>query len=75
MQKYTRTERRMLDMLLLGPKSVAELRMCLWDELAEDSAVRQHITRIRAKLRLEGQGVCNASGQYHIFKLSHCDGV
>lgn len=55
---YTPTERRMLDILDDGlPHRREELHACLGDELAPLSAIQNHISRLRAKLKPKGHDV------------------
>lgn len=56
--QYTPIERRILDVLADGkPHSVDELRKCLDDDLAGETALMFHIFRIRKKLKPYGQYV------------------
>ena len=55
---YTPTERRILRMLHSGqPVPVWQLRECLGDELAQPSALRMHISRLRKKLQHKGLAI------------------
>lgn len=43
----TPTMSKMLNMLKMRPRSVADLKICLWDEFSGDSTVRNHICQLR----------------------------
>lgn len=56
MPEFTPTEKRILNVLADGkPHEVEELRACLDDELAGETALMFHIFRIRKKLKPYGQ--------------------
>lgn len=55
---YTPTERRMLALLRDGlPHLREELHACLYDEMAELSAIQPHLSHIRQKLRPHGEDI------------------
>lgn len=50
--EYTPVERRILTKLGDGKKhSQSELKLCLWDEMAKEAIVAQHIWNIRKKIQ------------------------
>ena len=56
--KFTRTERRMMEILADGlPHSRRELHACLPDELGELRNIWTHISRIRKKVRPKGREI------------------
>ena len=57
-QDLTVTERRLMAKLSSGRAySMEEMRACLSDPLAGDSAIRFHVCNLRAKLRRYGRGI------------------
>lgn len=58
MREFTKTEQRILRLLDDGePHTRAEVFACLGDELARLAAIRNHICKLRAKLRPRGRDV------------------
>lgn len=52
---FTPTEERIFDLLSDGhPHSRDELFKCLTDDLADTSAIRPHLTRLRGKINPKG---------------------
>ncbi len=58
MTTFTKTETAILALLSDGePHTRAELRACLSDDMAAESAVRLHVMRIRRKLKPVGEHI------------------
>ena len=41
------------------PHHKSDLKACLYDEMAEDGAVRKHICDIRKHVKLKGRDICH----------------
>lgn len=55
---FTPTEQRIIAVLADGqPHARKELMGCLDDELAEKTALKRHLTRLRKKLRPQGRDI------------------
>lgn len=67
---WTPTEKKMLDLLGDGnPHFPEELHACLEDELSSVSAIRPHLTRIRDRLRPQGQDIlCEYKNMKYMYR-------
>ena len=55
---FTPTEQRIMDLLAdLKLHTKEEIRGCLWDEHADESAIKPHLHRIRQVLRPTGRDI------------------
>jgi len=75
MPLYTRTEKRLMDVLSDGmPHHKEELWACIDDELSGENTLRVHMTNLRNKLRPAGMDVLldrcgNCAYRYRLVRL------
>lgn len=72
--RLTPTEERILRVLADGRRHTRlEVHVCLNDELAQMGAIRPHISRLRRKLRKNGEDVicefCGGTVYYRIVRI------
>jgi DNA-binding CsgD family transcriptional regulator len=72
MASFTPTEQRILDVLADGmPHTREELAACLWDELAERSTIKFHISKMRSRLQAQGTTIVCELGFARKFYYRH----